>query len=107
MKLTAYEHKMEQKAWGIIRASCIPLVALKWFTMKQLGTHVLVAAIPHSTPEDQVQALMENIQKAFRKVDVERGEAHAKDDPSTRYIVIKMKKREPLTVRVEMIVEEK
>ena len=46
MKLTAYEHKMEQKAWGIIRVSCIPLVALKWFTMKQLGTHVLVAAIP-------------------------------------------------------------
>ena len=54
MKLTAYEHKMELRAWGIIKNSSIPLVAMKWFTMKQTGTHVLVAAIPASTSDNDV-----------------------------------------------------
>ena len=105
MKLTAYEHKMELRAWGIIKNSSIPLVTMKWFTIKQLGTHVLVAAIPHSTPEDQVQAFMENIQKAFRKVDVRRGEARSRENPEVKYTAIQMQVREPLMINVQCNVE--
>lgn len=105
MKLTAYEHKMELRAWGIIKNSSIPLVAMKWFTMKQTGTHVLVAAIPASTSDNDVTCLMENIQKAFRKVDVRRGEAKSRENPEVKYTVIQLQVREPLTIKVQCNVE--
>jgi hypothetical protein len=106
MKLTAYEHKMELRAWGIIKNSSIPLVAMKWFTMKQTGTHVLVAAIPASTSDNDVTCLMEDIQKAFRKVDVRRGEARSRENPGVKYTAIQMQVREPLTINVQCNVEE-
>lgn len=106
MKLTAYEHKMELRAWGIIRDSSIPLVTMKWFTVRQTGTHVLVAAIPASTSDNDVTCLMENIQKAFRKVDVKRGKARSRENPEVKYTTIQMQVRVPLTINVQGKVEE-
>lgn len=100
MKLTAYEHKMEQRAWGLIRASCIPLIAMRWFHHKDTGRNVLVAALPNYTEDDKVTQLMRNIQGAFRKVEVSRGQACRKDDPSAKYITVNMEVKEPLTIKV-------